>query len=115
MTAIVCFLLGIPSALSVTGILNPFQIGGKTIFDWFDFITAYVLMPLGGLIVTLFTGNAWKRAGEEPGLTGFWYKVWMFLLRVVSPILIVLISCTRKKERKETAVSLRSFFGFFLK
>ncbi|MBP1153303.1 MULTISPECIES: sodium-dependent transporter [unclassified Paenibacillus] len=90
-TSILCFLVGIPSALSVAGILNPFQVGGKTIFDLFDFATSYVLMPLGGLIVTLFTGYAWKRAGEEAGLSGFWYKLWMFLLRVVCPVLIVLI------------------------
>jgi neurotransmitter:Na+ symporter, NSS family len=89
--SILCFIAGVPSALSVTGILSPFQLGGKTIFDWVDFATAYVLMPIGGLIVTLFTGYAWKRAGEEAGLNGFWYKLWMFLLRVVAPILIVLI------------------------
>jgi NSS family neurotransmitter:Na+ symporter len=89
--SVLCFLVGIPSALSVGGILGSFQAGGKTIFGWVDFMTAYVLMPIGGLIVTLFTGYAWKRAGEEAGLTGFWYRVWMFLLRIVSPVLIVLI------------------------
>jgi NSS family neurotransmitter:Na+ symporter len=90
-TSICCFLVGIPSALSVGGILSPLQAGGKSIFDWVDFITAYVMMPIGGLVVTLFTGYAWKRAGEEAGLSGFWYKIWMFLLRMVSPVLIVLI------------------------
>ncbi|MGF9713135.1 sodium-dependent transporter [Paenibacillus naphthalenovorans] len=90
-TSIICFLVGIPSTLSVAGILAPFQIGGKTIFNLVDFTTSYILMPLGGLIITLFTGYAWKRAGEEAGLSGIWYKLWMFLLRVVSPILIVLI------------------------
>jgi NSS family neurotransmitter:Na+ symporter len=49
-TSLLCFVVGVPSALSVTGILNPFQVGGKTVFDWFDFTTSYVLMPLGGLI-----------------------------------------------------------------
>ncbi|NOU92121.1 sodium-dependent transporter [Paenibacillus sp. LMG 31456] len=88
---VVCFLVGIPSALSVGGVLSSFVIGGKSIFDLVDFVTAYILMPLGGLIVALFTGYAWKRAGEEAGLSGFWYKAWMFLLRVTSPIIIVLI------------------------
>jgi NSS family neurotransmitter:Na+ symporter len=88
---VICFLVGIPSALSVGGVLSSFQIGGKGIFDLMDFLTSYILMPLGGLVVTLFTGYAWKRAGEEAGLSGFWYKAWMFLLRVVSPILIVLV------------------------
>lgn len=87
----VCFVVGIPAALSVGGVLGSFQPGGKTFFDWTDFVTAYILMPVGGLVVTLFTGYAWKRAGEEAGLSGFWYKTWMIVLRFVSPILIVLV------------------------
>lgn len=90
-TTILCFLFGVPSALSVSGILNPYQLGEKTIFDVVDFTTSYILMPLGGLIITLFTAYAWKRAGEEAGLQGVWYTIWMFLLRVVNPILILLI------------------------
>ncbi|MGU3471176.1 sodium-dependent transporter [Paenibacillus sp. D51F] len=87
----VCFVLGIPSALSVTGSLSDFLIFGKTVFDWFDFSTAYLLMPIGGLVVTLFTGYAWKRAGEEAGLTGFWYRAWMVTLRYVAPLLILVV------------------------
>ena len=86
-----CFLLGIPAGLSVGGVLSSFHPGGKTLFDWFDFLTAYVFMPISGLVVTLFTGYAWKRAAAEAGLTGIWNKVWMFLLRMVVPILILLV------------------------
>ncbi|WP_235946408.1 sodium-dependent transporter [Saccharibacillus alkalitolerans] len=88
------FLLGVPSALSVEGTSGPLSnllIFGKTIFDLFDFSTSYILMPIGGLIITLFTGYAWKRAGEEAGLTGGIYRTWMFLLRYVCPLLIILI------------------------
>lgn len=87
----VCLLFGIPAALSVGGVFGGFQPGGKTLFDWYDFTAAYVLMPLGGLVVSLFTGYAWKRAKEEAGLSGFWNGVWMFLMKLVSPILIVLV------------------------
>ncbi|WP_248927892.1 sodium-dependent transporter [Paenibacillus hamazuiensis] len=87
----VCFLVGIPSALSVGGVLGGFTPGGKSIFDWVDFVTAYIAMPFGGLVVTLFTGYAWKKAGEEAGLSGFWYKAWMIALRFVAPVLILLI------------------------
>ncbi|KZE74852.1 Na+-dependent transporter of the SNF family protein [Paenibacillus elgii] len=89
--SIACFVVGIPSALSVGGVLGSFTPGGKSIFDWVDFMTAYVLMPIGGLVVTLFTGYAWKLAGEEAGLSGFWYRAWMFLLKIVSPIMIILV------------------------
>ncbi|CAG7636167.1 sodium-dependent transporter [Paenibacillus allorhizosphaerae] len=86
-----CFLIGIPSAMSVGGLLGGFTPGGKTIFDWVDFVTAYIMMPLGGLVVTLFTGYAWKRAGEEAGLKGIGYRLWMVALRYVAPVLIILI------------------------
>lgn len=87
---LICFIVGIPSALSF-GVLADFAPGGKTYFDWFDFISSNVLLPVGGLLVTLFTGYAWKRAGEEAGLTGPIYKIWMFLLRYVAPVLIIVI------------------------
>ncbi|MDQ1911120.1 sodium-dependent transporter [Paenibacillus sp. GD4] len=89
--SLVCFFVGIPAALSVGGVLGSFQPGGKTIFDWVDYVTAYVLMPVGGLVVTLFTGYAWKKAGDEVGLSGFWYRTWMILLRLIVPVLIVLV------------------------
>ncbi|QJC51008.1 sodium-dependent transporter [Paenibacillus albicereus] len=89
--AALSFALGVPAGLSVSGPLSDWTPFGKSIFDWFDFMTAYVLMPLGGLAVTLFTGYAWKRAGEEAGLTGFWYRAWMFCLRYVAPLLILAV------------------------
>nr|WP_255298318.1 sodium-dependent transporter [Brevibacillus dissolubilis] len=90
LVTIAVFLLGVPSALAM-GPLADFTIFGKNFFDFMDFITANIMLPLGGLIVTLFTGYAWKRVGEETGISGFWYNVWMFLLRYVAPIMVVLI------------------------
>lgn len=87
----VCFLVGVPAALSVGGPLASWSIGGKTYFDLFDFVTSYIMMPLGGLFVTLFAGYVWRGAGREAGLTGGWLFVWIWLLRLVVPILIVLV------------------------
>jgi NSS family neurotransmitter:Na+ symporter len=87
---LMCFILGVPSALAVGGPLSGL-IGDKSFFDWMDFIASNILMPIGGMIVTLFTGYAWKRAGEAAGLTGPIYWVWMFLLRYIAPFLILAI------------------------
>lgn len=83
----VIFLVGVPSALSF-GQLE-ISIAGKNFFDFMDFVASNILLPVGGLVVTLFTGYAWKRAGEEAGLTGFWYKAWMFLLRYIAPVMVI--------------------------
>ncbi|WNQ12477.1 sodium-dependent transporter [Paenibacillus aurantius] len=90
-TAALIFLVGIPSALSVGGPLSRFTLGGKTYFDLLDFAASNVLLPVGGLVVTLFTGYAWKKAGEEAGLTGPLYRIWLFVLRYVAPVMILLI------------------------
>ncbi|MFD1179234.1 hypothetical protein ACFQ3W_23475 [Paenibacillus puldeungensis] len=63
----------------------------KAFFDWMDFLASNVLLPLGGLIVTIFAGYAWKRASEEARLTGGWNRVWMFLLRYVALILVLFV------------------------
>ena len=89
--SVLCFLVGIPAALSVGGPLADVALFGRSFFDLFDFATAYIMMPLGGLIVTLFTGYVWKSVGEEAGLRGALFSAWLFLLRVVIPIVIVLI------------------------
>lgn len=90
-TAVLCCLVGIPSALSVGGILGGYTIAGKAFFDLVDFVASNILLPLGGIIVTVFTGYVWKKAGEEAGLSSALFKLWIFVMRYIAPVLIVLI------------------------
>lgn len=64
--AAIIFIIGIPGALSF-GTLSGFIIFGKTYFDLFDFTASNILLPLGGLLISLFVGWAWgiKGALEE--------------------------------------------------
>ncbi|MWC27346.1 sodium-dependent transporter [Paenibacillus sp. MMS18-CY102] len=90
-TTVLCFLFGLPSALSVGGAVGWLHWEGKSFFDWVDFIASNIILPLGGLMVTLFVGYAWKHAAQEAGLTAGWFRLWLFLLRYVAPVLIVLV------------------------
>jgi len=90
-TGLACFLVGLPSALSAGGAVKGLAWGGKTFFDWLDFLSSNIILPVVGLGVTLFTGYAWKQAGEEAGLTSGWFRLWIFMLRYVAPILILLV------------------------
>jgi Na+-dependent transporters of the SNF family len=85
------FLLGIPSAISVGGAVNGLQFGEKTFFDWMDFICSNIMLPLGGVIVTIFVGYVWKHAADEAGLTSSWFRIWIFMVRYIAPILVVLV------------------------
>lgn len=91
LTAAACFLTGIPSALSIGGILGRYTIAGKAFFDFIDFVASNILLPVSGLVVTLFTGYVWKKAGEEAGLSTPVYRIWIFVMKYIAPVLVLLI------------------------
>lgn len=58
------------SALSF-GPLAEFTIGGLTIFNLLDFLTAGILMPLGGMLICIYAGwKLKKRVRKEQLLEG---------------------------------------------
>ncbi|WP_020430895.1 sodium-dependent transporter [Paenibacillus riograndensis] len=88
--SLICFLLGIPSAMSL-GMFPELTFGGKALFDWMDFITSNIMLPLGGLLITIFAGYFWKGAAEAAGLQARWFRIWLFMLRYVAPVLVFLV------------------------
>ncbi len=95
---ILTFIVGIPSALSY-GSLSNTLIFGKTIFDLMDFLVSNILMPLGCLALSIFTGYVLDKKvaleqlhidkNKKSSLALF--KVWLFLLRYVLPIIILIV------------------------
>jgi len=83
-------LLGLPSALSL-GAAPWLTFGGRSFFDWVDLITANIMLPLGGLAITIFAGYFWKGVAEAAGLRAGWFRVWLFMLRYVAPVLVFLV------------------------
>lgn len=97
-TGISCFIFGIPSALSNTHTLfgNWEFIYGKTFFNTVDDIVSLWLLPIGGLMIAIFTG--WfldKELSKSEFVYGTSYKwlwrPWLFFTRWVAPIGITLI------------------------
>ncbi|MBU5441677.1 sodium-dependent transporter [Paenibacillus sp. MSJ-34] len=86
-----CFAVALPCALSAGGVWSGVKAGGRTIFEWVDFITSNIMLPAGGLIITVFAGYVWDQAGKEAGLTAVWYRLWIVTLRYIAPVLILLI------------------------
>ena len=64
-----------------------------TIYENVDYVTSNILLPLGGLLITVFA--AWvmcrNSSADELGGTGRPYKSWRLLARYVAPAAIVLI------------------------
>ena len=91
------FLVGIPSALSF-GLLGDVKfIGNRSIFDSLDLLVTNWSMPLGALLIALFTGWAWQRqAVRREAMTGsnlpLWlFDLWFVLVRFVAPLAIVVV------------------------
>ncbi len=89
-------LLGIICSLSM-GIFKDYTFNGLNFFDLMDWISANLLLPLGGLFISLFIG--WKLGRKkvlaeiEKGgsISGFMLSVFMFLVRLVAPIAIAMV------------------------
>lgn len=70
------------------------SIQNGAIFDGLDYLTANIMLPLGGLFIALFVGWAMPqpRVLEETGMRGGpWYHAWYVALRFIAPIGIVMI------------------------
>ena len=65
----------------------------KTIYDNVDYITSNVMLPLGGVFITVFA--AWvmcrNSSAEELGGAGTMYTLWRFLAQFVAPVAIVFV------------------------
>jgi NSS family neurotransmitter:Na+ symporter len=88
--SILCLLMGVPSALSM-GLVPELKVGGKSFFDFVDFTASNIFLPLGGLMVVIFAGYYWKNAAEQANLKPVWFRIWLFALRYVAPILMLLV------------------------
>ena len=93
------FVLGIPSAMSLTG--AP-KIAGKDFLDAMDFISSNVLLPLGGVFISLFVGWFWTAEAErevnnDGELSFSLMGMWIWVCRVIAPAAILYIFYTGLK------------------
>jgi len=63
-------------------------------FELLDFLTANIMLPLGGLFIALFVGLAMSRESkvDEMGTRHlFAFNVWNFLLRYITPLAVLVV------------------------
>ncbi len=89
------WLIGLATAFSFNlwGEVHPLSMfelfKDKTIFDLLDYLTSNIMLPLGGVLIALFSG--WVMASEDARqelklMHGKIYFVWRFLIRYVAPV-----------------------------
>lgn len=91
-----CMLIGLFCSLSL-GVGREYTLFGLTLFDLFDFLTAKIMLPLGGFFISIFVGWRldrqifWEEVSNQGTLKVGIYRVLVFLLKFVAPVGIGLI------------------------
>jgi len=86
---------GIFALLSnIDGVKEYLTWGGKSFFDWVDYATAAIMLPIGGFIMAIFVGFVMDESRVEsvmrPQLK--WaYKPWLFSLRYITPVAMFVV------------------------
>lgn len=78
-------------ALASFNVLSGIEVFDRNIYNLLDFVTANVLLPLGGILVALFVGWQAKRSvlrNELAISNSVLFKVWYLLIRFVAPVAI---------------------------
>ena len=89
-------LLGILCSLSM-GELSSIHVFGLNIFDVIDWVSANLLLPIGGLFIALFVGwyFGFKKVKEELAkgstLSSMFVSIFIFLVKFVSPLAIAVV------------------------
>ena len=86
------WLLGFGTVLSFN-VLSQFRFLRGTVYDNVDWFTSNVMLPLGGMLITVFA--AWvmcrNSSADELGGAGALYRLWRLLARFVAPVAIAFI------------------------
>ena len=91
-----CIVLGVFCSLSL-GPDKEYTLFGLTLFDLFDFVTAKIMLPLGGMFIAIFTGwyldkrIVWEEISNNGTLKIQIYRLLLFILRFIAPVAIAFI------------------------
>ena len=86
--------LGFATALSFNVLSGEdYRFLAGTLYDNIDYLTSNIMLPLGGLLITVFAGWVMSRnsSASELGGYGTGYKLWSFLARYVVPIAVLFV------------------------
>ena len=71
----------------------PFLFKDKNFFDTLDFITANLMLPLGGLFIAIFAAWLMKESSTRDELNTYniVYRIWYFLVKYITPIAVIIV------------------------
>ncbi|WP_019612677.1 sodium-dependent transporter [Thioalkalivibrio sp. AKL7] len=93
MIAIGAWFLGIGALLSLN-VWSDYTLFDMGILDLLDYVTANILLPLGGFLIAIFVGWRMTERSVQSELRlkhPVLYQVWYFLVRFVAPVAILFV------------------------
>jgi len=66
----------------------------KTLFDLLDYLTANLMLPLGGLLTAIFAGWVMRTEASRDELEmgdGLAYRLWLLLVRFITPLAVIVV------------------------
>ncbi|MEZ5011288.1 MAG: sodium-dependent transporter [Bacteroidales bacterium] len=89
-------MLGVFATLSF-GPLSKFHLLDKTIFGWFDFLSANILLPLGAIFIVLFVGwflgkkNVVDELSNDGTVKLPLVNIFMWIVKLIAPVAIAMV------------------------
>ncbi len=71
----------------------PFLFENLTFFDTLDYLTANIMLPLGGLFIAIFAVWVMREESSRDELATYpkMYSVWRFLVRYITPVAVIVV------------------------
>lgn len=93
MVGFATWFIGVGTVLSFNLWSDPLPYIDKNFFDALDYLTANILLPLGGLLIAVFAG--WLMSSQmtrsELAAHETVFNVWKILIRFVAPIAVIIV------------------------
>lgn len=92
-SGIATWALGIGTILSFNA-MSEIKLLDKTFFDLLDYLTANIMLPLGGLAMAIFAAWLMPKVAVKDELDvgeGIAYQSWYFLVRFVAPVTVIIV------------------------
>ena len=71
----------------------PYLFENLTFFDTLDYLTANIMLPLGGLFIAIFAAWVMREQSSKDELSTYprMYNVWRFLVKYITPVAVIIV------------------------
>lgn len=100
MNGVIIIAFGVLASLSAdkSSLLGQVTFAGRGFFDWFDYLSSNILLPLGGLLIAIFSGYVMKKDQIRQELSNSGtiqqygiIELYLIIVRYVTPALLIIV------------------------